>query len=223
MGFSNTAISYKCNSLNGVSKNISNLLEKRNMSESDLARVLNLPYNTIHRLINGSTTDPRISTLKSIANYFSISLDDLISNQLIDTPNKQNKQRSIPLLNWDYISNANFDAKSTQKNYRMWHSVGAEYANELGLHSFAIESRPSLSPRFPNGSILIADPDEHPRDKDYVLIKIKETNDVAVRELLIDPPVWQLHSICGNSPVLLFDKGCHEILGVIVLTLFKAR
>lgn len=60
-----------------LSHNLSLLMKGSNVSESDLARALNLPYNTIHRLISGYTTDPRISTLKSIAIYFNVSLDDL--------------------------------------------------------------------------------------------------------------------------------------------------
>ncbi|MBA2650241.1 MAG: helix-turn-helix transcriptional regulator [Legionella sp.] len=50
--------------------NLYNLPKIHQLSESELANHLQVPYNTIHRLISGITFDPRISTLRQIANYF---------------------------------------------------------------------------------------------------------------------------------------------------------
>lgn len=66
-----------------LSKNLSLLLKKYNVSEGTLARELSLPYNTIHRLVSGYTTDPRISTLKLIASYFNVSMDSLLQSDCI--------------------------------------------------------------------------------------------------------------------------------------------
>lgn len=80
-------------SLDNLNKDLSNsislLMKENNISESDLARALSLPYNTIHRLISGHTADPRISTLKSIAAYFDVSLDSLSrSDYLLSDKNR---------------------------------------------------------------------------------------------------------------------------------------
>lgn len=72
-----------------LSNNLSSLLKKHNISESDLARTLNLPYNTIHRLVTGHTIDPRISTLKAIAGYFKVKLDALLGPECLSV-NEEN-------------------------------------------------------------------------------------------------------------------------------------
>lgn len=73
-----------------LSRNLSLLMKENNISESELARALNLPYNTIHRLISGYTTDPRISTLKLIASYFSVSLDNLFNSHCLSSDQDRN-------------------------------------------------------------------------------------------------------------------------------------
>lgn len=73
-----------------LSNNLSLLMKENNVSESDLARALSLPYNTIHRLISGHTTDPRVSTLKSIAAYFNVSLDCLFNPNYLSSEKDRN-------------------------------------------------------------------------------------------------------------------------------------
>ena len=73
-----------------LANNISTLLRMHGITENELAKALNIPYNTVRRLTTGSTTDPRISTLNIIANYFNVGLDELIET---------NNQTS-PGLNW---------------------------------------------------------------------------------------------------------------------------
>ncbi|MFA6301665.1 MAG: helix-turn-helix transcriptional regulator [Legionella sp.] len=76
---------------NDLSQNLSRLMKENNVSESELSRALGLPYNTIHRLISGDTTDPRISTLKSIAAYFNVSLDALFNPNSLSYVNENMK------------------------------------------------------------------------------------------------------------------------------------
>lgn len=89
-------------SLDMFNENLSLLMNEYNITDSELARALKLPYNTIHRLVSGQTTDPRISTLKSIATYFNVSLDSLLKpNCLLSDkeknihPNKNNIDETL--------------------------------------------------------------------------------------------------------------------------------
>lgn len=93
----------KNHSLGGFDKNLSNnlssLMKENNISESDLARALNVPYNTIHRLITGHTTDPRVSTLKSIAAYFNVSLDCLFNPDYLSSVRDRNSKSKKNIIN----------------------------------------------------------------------------------------------------------------------------
>lgn len=89
-----------------LSHSLSLLMKEHNISESELARALGLPYNTIHRLVSGHTTDPRLSTLKSIAAYFNVSLDFLVTPNcvlLADNKHLESKKNKIDETLLHYI------------------------------------------------------------------------------------------------------------------------
>src|SRR5262245_36087993 len=51
------------------------------MSGSELAGHVGLPSQTINRLLSGFVQDPRTSTLSNVADYFGITIDQLIGRQ----------------------------------------------------------------------------------------------------------------------------------------------
>ena len=60
---------------------LNRLIKKNNLSESKLAKIIKVPKSTINRLTSGKTANPRVSTLIEIADYFNISLDQLMGKQ----------------------------------------------------------------------------------------------------------------------------------------------
>ena len=199
-------------------------MTEHSVSESDLARALNLPYNTIHRLISGYTADPRISTLKLIASYFNVNLDTLLNeNKFISNPLElYNDKRVIPVVTWEQLANENF-LESIKHQSINWLPIPSITNEELNANSYALESRPSMQPRFPIGTFFVIDPTCKPIDGDLILVKIKENNAVSLRELVIDPPTMRFLPIIENSEVLNFEHTEHEIIGVIVLSMHHFR
>src|SRR5437762_397761 len=57
------------------------LLFERDMKPIDLAREVNMPPPTIHRLVTGKSTRPYKSSLKPIADFFSVTVDQLTGEQ----------------------------------------------------------------------------------------------------------------------------------------------
>lgn len=208
-----------------LSNNLSLLMKKNNVSESDLARSLGLPYNTIHRLVSGHTTDPRISTLKSIAAYFNVSLDTLLNPiESVTNPLKTNSNpKAVPIMSWEQISNNEFLSSINHQNWVNWLPIPLVSIDNLSLNAYAIESRPSMYPRFPTGTFFVIDPECKPIDGDLILIKIKKDGAVSLRELMIDPPTMKLLPIIQNSDSLNFLESEHEIIGVVVLSMHYLR
>lgn len=68
----------KNNNCSTIAKNLKLLKKKKGLSQSDLCKKANLAYHTIAKIEAGSTTDPRISTLKKIADALNVSIDTLI-------------------------------------------------------------------------------------------------------------------------------------------------
>lgn len=205
-----------------IAKNLSHLMTLRKTTESKIAQELNIPLMTVRRLLSGETTDPRVFTLKMLADYFDVGIDDLIETNTdkAHTFIARSKPLFLPILNWEIANNiGNLDLKKWSE----WTPVTVGKHERISPHAFALESKPSMYPRFQQGTLFIFDPDLTPTDGDLVLVNLGENNDVTLRELFIDPPEWQLQSVHQNSPTLKFSKEHHRIVAVVFLTLFYNR
>jgi transcriptional regulator with XRE-family HTH domain len=212
----------KKNPLYNLAENINRLLKIHSSNESDLARSLNITYNTIHRLVNGTTSDPKLSTLQQIADYFNVSLDYLLSDF---TPQQSlnTDYYLVPVLTWDNIQSLNFFDTFDKKNWAKWIPVATAERTVINDKCYALESTRSMQPKFPMGTSFIIKPDEPPIDGDCVIIRFREDKSISLRELIIDSPDWQLQSIIPGSKNLILDKEKIEIIGVVVLTLIQTR
>ena len=208
-----------------ITDTLSDLLRKNNLSSNQLANILGMPPMTIRRLLSGETEDPRLSTLKIISDYFGVSIDVLAgdNSQKLLMPSKKVASYLVPRINWDCLSTIKNINEVDFNTFNEWQSVSLNEQDTISKSTFALESKPSMYPRFPSGSIFIIDPKIIPTDGDIVLIKIKSSNSVTLRELVIDPPVWQLLGLTTNSKPLDYHESEHEIVGVNVLTLLYSN
>lgn len=201
------------------SNNLAKLLINHQLSCGQLANKLNIPVMTIRRLLSGETSDPRISTLTLLANYFKISLDALI-NEDINTNDsflKNAKSYLVPKLQWDTLST--FIDNHHQHDWQEWQPVSLNNHEKLSVRSFALESRPSMYPRYLKGTLFIIDPEAKPADGDIILIEMPEKHEFTLRELIIDPPDWRLAPLVPNSNTINFNNKKHIIRGVCMLTI----
>jgi len=61
-----------------IAENLKRLKRERGLSQSDLCKKTSLAYHTIAKIETGVTPDPRINTLKKIAEALNVSLDVLV-------------------------------------------------------------------------------------------------------------------------------------------------
>jgi transcriptional regulator with XRE-family HTH domain len=202
-----------------IASNLSILLKQHHLNTNQLAQGLGLPMMTIRRLLSGETEDPRISTLKTIADYFNISIDLLIGDdpRALLVASKKVKSYLIPKVTWELLPQ--LEDSEFLTSVEEWQSISLGNNDAISKKTFALESRPSMYPRFPKGTVFIIDPDTAPTDGDIVLIKIKDHNEFTLRELVIDPPDWRLSPLVTDSNTINFSLEKHAIIGVSVLTL----
>lgn len=210
-----------------LAKKLAALLKLKNVSASQIAHTLGLPLMTIRRLVSGETTDPRISTIKMLANYFKVPIDQLMDGKVEDILEiKQSsiiKPHFVPIFNWSTIETSPSVKAIDISRWTSWQPLSVSDNEPIGKYTFALESRPSMYPRFPNGTIFIFDPELIPRDGDLVLVKIRDTNELTLRELKIDPPEWQLQGIVPGTKTLPYILRDLEIIAVNLLTLLFNR
>ena len=58
--------------------NIKRLMMAKGLNEAKLAKRTNIPQPTLHKILSGKTEDPRVSTLKLLAEFFNVSLVAII-------------------------------------------------------------------------------------------------------------------------------------------------
>lgn len=191
--------------------NIRNLIHDRNIREVELSRQTNIPPATLHKILTGKTTDPRISTLQAIANYFGVTIDELYSG-----PQRKANVQSIPIISWqECLSASSFIDTLTPANWGQWLTIENTEDDIYGL-----SSQPCMEPRFPRGTILIIDSKIKAEDGDLVIVAYPGTEKATLREYSSDGPHQSLLSIKPNRPQEPLTEDT-KIIGVVVESRFS--
>lgn len=61
-----------------IGKNIKKYREKLGISQDKLSKLAGMTFHTITKIESGATPDPRIETVKKIANALGVSIDNLM-------------------------------------------------------------------------------------------------------------------------------------------------
>ena len=63
-----------------LADNIKKYRKKLKLTQEGLSRKADISYNTVIKLESGGITDPRMETLKKLANALNVSIDELAGN-----------------------------------------------------------------------------------------------------------------------------------------------
>lgn len=189
------------------------LLFKNKLNAVDLAKKVNLSQPNIHRLLTGKAKKPLASTLEPIAKFFSLSVEQLVgTEELPEYFLHESKTLEIPLYPWDELSKIDFrNPKITIETVFI--------SNDQSRNCFATRMRGMhMRPLFPEGTLLIFDPDKKIYEGSYALVKI--TDDVCLfRQVFFGDKSIYLNVISpdaaktGNNR-FLEENDC--ILGILI-------
>ncbi|MCX7124282.1 MAG: helix-turn-helix transcriptional regulator [Gammaproteobacteria bacterium] len=115
---------------------ISSLLDDCNVSETEICRQTNLPRATIYRLKEG-LVDPRLSTLKTFADFFKISIDQLIGEKEINNKTPC-KSFNIPIMQWSIATLMQIEKNSSKDNFLIFQTDdSSDEDNYIALQTFS--------------------------------------------------------------------------------------
>jgi transcriptional regulator with XRE-family HTH domain len=186
-----------------LGKTLKLLIEKHNLNTLELSKLTGVSQPVIYRIVSGKTFDPKISTLCLLANYFGITVNQLIGDKPFDL-NPMNKLDSAlkknRLLTWEEI------VKSLQEIKKI-NSIFKIRMND-----------DSMDPLFSKNSLLIFDTTKKPKDNSYVLVHIKGENTLLFRQLLFDSHNKYLKPLNSDSEKYRIKclSRCDKICGVLV-------
>lgn len=200
--------------LDPVAQNLHRLMSSRKISEAELSRQTHIPQPTIHKILTGKTSDPRASTLRALADYFQISIDELIAGVVIKRQTAF--IHSIPVISWAESVNAQEKISTlTPSNWDKWVTT-----EPLSDTCFAVLSKPCMAIRFPVGTALVIDPSLKPEDGDIVLVHYSNTPEATLRQIAIDGPSTLLSNLYGNTTTYEMTPDV-TIKGVLIRSIFS--
>jgi transcriptional regulator with XRE-family HTH domain len=162
------------------SNNIKILMQKHGLTIEELADELDVSISTINRLLVGTKIDPRLSTLRPLAKFFEISIEELMGDKPLNVKLKDkdhfidNKQTllQVPIIHWEQVKNAADIVH--QLNFDKWDNWMTIF-KVMSDDAYALQiQQSSLPPPFYFQSIIVIDPGKEPKDSDYALIMHKE-------------------------------------------------
>jgi len=161
---------------------------KNNLKTAQLARVVNIPQQTLQRITSGQSPHPHNATLKPLAAYFTISINQLKGMEPITWLNTDNTKlhknpdyKKVVIIPWKKLSE---QINHPDKNN---HTDMVYTDAKVSAHAFALKMYDySMEPIFPKNTILIFDPNEPLTDRCYVIAKLSDHPLPTFRQLFID-------------------------------------
>lgn len=173
-------------------KNINTLMREKGVSNvTELAKNTKIPQPTMHRLVSGEIKDPKYTLLKNIADFFKISVDDLVEKSLLHSREHNNGDTEVYTVNFKHIpvvggaqlGNGGF---WTDLQYPI--GFGDGYVNwpTNDPDAFSLKCKgDSMKPRIKNGEYVIVEPNHHYLPGDEVLVITKQ-GEVMVKTFLYE-------------------------------------
>lgn len=199
-----------------LAQTLTDLIERENkLTPAALARKLGIPTNKITRILNGDVTDPKASTLLQIANYFGITIEQLLGLESIVREGISQRLAATQALPIIELS------KPTQmiKEWYRW------VPNDIAGDYFTLALDTDLyEPTFPKNSLLIINRDITPEDRSYILIKKNDNpHHCLIKKYVQEGDQIYLYPINPKLPVERFDKKIYTVVGVILEVHQKLR
>lgn len=196
------------------------LLDHVDLSANGLAKILDIPTPTIYRLTTGEVQDPRISTLTMLANYFSVTIEQLLGRKNLDAhfyakngAKYIKPTASIPLLTLHetYMYQKHF--KDPTQWFR-WKSSADDLGNE---QIFSISIKNNLyDPLFSHDSVIIVDPTLQPQNGDYVVVNFKGDSISVLKRYMSEGRHKYLSALTVDTSNIKFDANESTMIGVVI-------
>lgn len=189
------------------------------ISEHELSRRTKIKQPIIHRLLTGENTNPKLLTLKPIADYFMLSVSQLIGEQELESIWKGYTSKthagwvSVPLINYDHIK------KISEKSHTK--SVITECQVSQEAFAFYICDQ-SMEPIFPEKSIVIVEPDIEHENGDYILIK-NGMGEFFLRNFLLISGLKYISPLNHKFGTIDTLRKGDTILGTVVRTIYDHK
>lgn len=199
---------------------VKQLLTHADLTANGLAKLLKLPTPTIHRLTTGEVEDPRISTLTLIADYFGVTIDQLMGRKKLEkhfySKNINQNFRlpfSIPLCT--LRDSCKFQVHSQNPSY--WFRWQSNIDHDDDEKIFAVKIQNNLyDPLFAQNSVLIINSENAAKNGDYALINFDGDAEPVLKRYMSEGKNKYLCTVNDELKTTPYNQKEMKIIGVVI-------
>lgn len=197
---------------------IKKLMDGCEWSEGELARRSGVNQPTIHRIIVGTSREPRASNLDKIAKAFGTTAEYLRYGKSAQTPNVVEGpaiKGRYPLISWVAAG--------------AWSDIAEIHPSEAVLYPCPVSCSDrtfvlrvqgiSMEPLFRDGDLIFIDPGADVRHGSYVVARLDDENEATFKQLIIEGGQKYLKPVNPNWPeqIIPINGNC-TIVGPVVFS-----
>ncbi len=198
------------------------LSHTENISGLELSKRTGLPVATVNRLLSGTVTDPRVSTLKPLANYFGLSVDQLLGYAPLPKDYDNNGENLLPSLVIPIYNISTFTSLE-QKPTDSFTWVTQTTTHKEKNFALLVDHQ-ELQPVFDTATILVVEPHYLPaQNNDYLAVMFHDTNKLCVKRFLLDAGSSYFMPLNPRLKALPTSERAHTIIGIITEAHTKLR
>lgn len=218
-----------------IKENLQLLMDLAGHNPHSLAKETGVKQPTIFRILEGESSTPRDSTIRPLAEYFGLSIEELRYADL-----KRTDRDGLALGQTPFKSNV--EPAPEQKGYRTapvisWVQAG-EWSEAVDVHEpgygDGYEAVPSGSgphvfwlrvigdsmtapsgTSIPEGHLILVDPDVEAMNGSLVVAKLVDSQEVTFKKLVIDAGQKYLKPLNPDYKTISINGNC-RIVGVVI-------
>jgi transcriptional regulator with XRE-family HTH domain len=186
------------------------LIKKWGININQLHKHTGIPLSTLKRLRLDKENNPTLASLAPIANYFSVSLDQLIGREAL--PRKSSKQKNgltIPMVRCNDILNTPKNRNHLAFSFLLIRDI------TLSEHSYALVIKDDNANNFLAGSLLVIDPSLKGRNRDFIIVHKKGIYKPQLMQKILYENKIYLKNLNAESEIIKFSDE-YKILGVVI-------
>ena len=200
----------------GISANLKRLMDREKINASELGRNIKLAQPIIHRLLTGKNVNPKLATIRPIADYFDVTISQLIGEDLLildDQAGERAAWKQVPVLSWGDISPVVDGSRTVMISEQV--STDARVSD---LAYAVVIDTTGLEPHFPKGAKVVVEPKRRPTDSDFLVVITTEGGEPHIRQVVSDGADSYLKSLnpALSKMNMIRLEHAYKVLGVVV-------
>lgn len=196
-----------------IVNNLKFLMNEKGINNvTELARMTKIHQPTLHRLLAGEVKDPKYLNLKQLADYFNVSVADIVERDLTKGTLKTFKVEfnSVPIIGNAQLGDNGF---WTEMEYPVGFGDGFIQWPTKDKDAYALKCKgESMMPRIKNGEYVVIEPNHTFMPGDEVLVVTKDSKVMVKTYLYSRDGLVTLMSINEeHPPIKIYDDEIEKI------------